>query len=79
MCYRVAAGIAEDDEFIKVAARAGEVALRLGLESEKGVVGDDLRAFGSEVVKECKGMGATLEAVGKVIEACLVGEIIKAK
>jgi hypothetical protein len=32
-----------------------------------------------EVVKECCGMGGTLEAIGQVIEACLSREILKAK
>ncbi|CDO77305.1 hypothetical protein BN946_scf184753.g55 [Trametes cinnabarina] len=34
---------------------------------------------GMEVVKMCRGMGGSLEAVGHVLEACLTAEILKAK
>ena len=36
--------------------------------------------MGEDVIEECRGMGATLEACGKVIEACLTSnEILKSK
>lgn len=38
-----------------------------------------LQELGAQVTKACRGMGGTLEACGKVIEACLSGEILKAK
>jgi hypothetical protein len=40
---------------------------------------EDLKRRAKESVRACKGMGGTLEAVGGVIEACLVEEIIGAK
>ena len=34
---------------------------------------------GLEVVKMCRGMGGSLEAVAQVLEACFTDEILKAK
>lgn len=79
--------------FVRVAARAGEVGLLLGLRalhrhgdrnlSDKGKARetDDaaLDAMAREVVDECKFFPGTLAAVGKVIEAVLSSEIVKAK
>jgi hypothetical protein len=117
-CYGVAAYLAEKDihsggtegsgaEFVRVAARAGEVALRFGIcagGGMKGRRGDDgegdedseeweeeeeeselkaeemvVREMGAEVVKECRGLGGTLESVAEVLEACLSSEVLKAK
>lgn len=37
------------------------------------------KKMGLQIVKVCRGMGGTLEAVGHVIEACLTPEILRAK
>lgn len=93
-CYQLASFLAAETkgaiagEFVRVSARVGEVGLRIGLTrvrgggaEEGGGLDEELRAMGEDVVEECKGMGSTLEACGKVIEACLMSqnEIIKSK
>lgn len=82
--------------FVRVAARAGEVGLLLGLRAihrqkrtrngsaEKPSSTPDrndmaLDAMAREVANECKLYPGTLAAVGKVIEATLSSEIVKAK
>jgi len=66
--------------FVRVAAQAGELGLRIGIAREKGAeVDKDTRRWGDEVVKECRMLGGTLEAVGRVLEACLTDEIVAAK
>lgn len=77
-CYRVAASLAHGDGFINIAARAGEVAVQLGLQQQDSEYPDIVRV-GMEVAKECQGMGGTLRAVGKVLESGLTKEILKAK
>jgi hypothetical protein len=79
-CYRIAADLAEQQhvegsDFIRVASRAGEVALRIGLQMDK----QETVQMGEDVVRESKGMGGTLEAIGQVTLACLSDEILKAK
>ncbi|KAH9942974.1 hypothetical protein B0H21DRAFT_749241 [Amylocystis lapponica] len=91
-CYRAAAHLAEPGSFVNIAARAGEVVLKIGLkEGELHNDKDDCRSEeldedededqkdGLLIVKACRGMGGTLEALGQVIEACLTPEILKAK
>jgi hypothetical protein len=78
-CYRVAAQLAEEGSFVCVAARAGEVAIAIGLRAREAELDDETIAKGSEVAKSCRGMGSTLEAIGRIIESCLSKEIIKAK
>ena len=69
-----------------VSARAGEVAMRLGMRrGNDGVAGgtedcpEETDSMAEGVAKACRGMGGTLRAVGQVIEACLSKEILKAK
>ena len=88
-CYRVAAGVAEEGSFVRVAAQAGEICLRIGLTSGQGDwpkgmdVKMDVQPVGREegmlVARACRGMGETLEAIGQIIEACLSPEILKFK
>lgn len=88
-------------EYVRVAARAGEVALMIGearggsssgvakgkgkaieeYREDEGGAGLDAETstLGRAAAAECWGMGGTLEAVGKVIEACLSDEILKSK
>ncbi len=40
---------------------------------------DFVEARGKEVLKACRGMGGTLEAIGQVLEACFTPEILKSK
>lgn len=113
----LAAGNGKGDEavvagrFVSVSARAGEVALRIGLarsrpasvasaspspavvvggggtamdvdldvDGEKEELDPELCKMGREVADECRGMGGTLEAVGRVIEACLSDSILTSK
>jgi hypothetical protein len=68
--------------FVRVAAQAGEVGLRLGMaRAELGgeIVDNKFRKWGSDVASECRALGGTLEAVGRVLEACLAEEIGVAK
>ncbi|KAI0696886.1 hypothetical protein C8T65DRAFT_615130 [Cerioporus squamosus] len=98
-CYRAAAHHSEPGSFVNVAARAGDVALCVGVQRRMATMGDswqqglsltdddwteednveDLEARGAEVIKLCRGMGGTLEAIGQVLEACFTPEILKAK
>lgn len=59
-----------------VTSATGEEAL---IEDELDPDEELVQELGAQVTKVCKGMGGTLEACGKVIEACLSGEILKAK
>ncbi|KAF9476022.1 hypothetical protein BDN70DRAFT_839938 [Pholiota conissans] len=74
-----------EDRWVNVSARAGELWLRVGLageeedEAEFVRVMQVLRKEGKEVVKECQGLGGTIEAVGAVLEACLAEEFLVAK
>ncbi|KAF8308394.1 hypothetical protein DL93DRAFT_1893951 [Clavulina sp. PMI_390] len=79
--------------FVRVAARAGEVGLLLGMRaqrrygeratSDKGKVPemDDgaLDVMAQEVAEECKLFPGALASVGKLIEAVLSSEIVRAK
>ena len=72
--------------FVRVSARAGEVALRIGKvcvdgveEGGEGVLDEEMISMGKEVADECRLMGGTLQAVGEMIKACLNDEIIKSK
>ncbi|PCH34372.1 hypothetical protein WOLCODRAFT_113675 [Wolfiporia cocos MD-104 SS10] len=84
-CYRVAAHRAERGSFVEVAARAGEVALRIGVQQHaNGMSAEDegvVQEYEEElqVAKACQGQGGALEAVGHVVEACVTPEILKAK
>lgn len=81
-----------EDEWVRVAARAGEMWLRIGvvrtrrseiessqLDSELQQELYELRKEGTIVARECAGMGGTLMAVGEVISACLATEYLSAK
>jgi hypothetical protein len=66
--------------FIRVAASAGEIGLHIGLARQKrSPISTNLRRRGMEVAQECRLLKGTLEAVGRVLEACLSDEIILAK
>ncbi len=98
-CYRAAAYHSDTGSLVNIAARAGEVALCVGMRRRKTILddkwlhglseadeewvdeGDDggLEQRGMEVIKMCRGMGGTLEAIGQVLEACFTPEILKAK
>jgi len=69
-------------EFVRVAARAGELALLIGCEGTAGEIKcghDELALLGQEVTSECRKVGGALESVGQVLEACLSKEITKSK
>ncbi|KAF8059472.1 hypothetical protein FPV67DRAFT_1633690 [Lyophyllum atratum] len=87
-CYEVAAYGGERDEWVRVAARAGEVWVRVGLVRARRTHGEErevelemerLRKRGEEVVRECEGLGGTLMAVGELLKACLAEEVLGAK
>ena len=79
--------------FVGVAARAGEVGLLLGLRAqnrrnsannsrkgkERETQDSTLDQMAREVIEKCKVYPGTLAAVGKVLEAVISGEIVKAK
>ncbi|KAL6307835.1 hypothetical protein BKA93DRAFT_727071 [Sparassis latifolia] len=90
-CYRAAAHHAERGSFVEIAARAGEVALQIGLRRGMRTASDELedgdedgdtmleREMGMDVARACRGMGGALEAVGRILEACLTSEILRSK
>ena len=81
-CYQAAAYLAPQGELIWICAKAGEVALRLGLAAKAGQAPDfDLLALGNEIVEECRDgrNGTIVQCIGKLLEACLSREIVKAK
>lgn len=93
-CYRIAAYLAQKSSnsyingdhghalarIIRVAAEAGEVGLRLGLARQKNIpISEELRQRGKEISQECRSLSGTLEAVGRVLDACLTDEIVLAK
>ncbi|KAF9040454.1 hypothetical protein BDZ89DRAFT_347994 [Hymenopellis radicata] len=75
-CYAIAADLASEgqgrDDYVETCARAGMVGLKIGL--GKGDYEESM-----QVVESCKGLGGTLRSVGKIIEACMSSEILKAK
>ena len=71
----MAAHLSADGTFVNVAARAGEISLKIGIGVPVFQIEDDVRA----VVKCCEGMGGTLKAVGFVLQACITEEIMTAK
>lgn len=86
-CYRVAARLAESGTFVQLSAKAGEVILRLGLQAFKENVEHSPLATTETIdpkealklAKACGTMGGTLSAVGRIIEALISPEILKAK
>ena len=74
-----------EDYWVNVSARAGELWLRIGLantiedEIEWAKEIEVLRKEGVTIVKECEGLGGTLQAVGAVLTACLSKEFLVAK
>ncbi len=75
-CYAIAAELASEgegrDDYVEICARVGMVGLKIGL-------GKADYEESMKVVDSCKGMGGTLRSVGKVIEACMSSEILRAK
>ena len=68
--------------FVRVAAQAGEVGLRIGMAREnveRNIIDDKFKKWGRNVAKECRALGGTLEVVGHVLEGCLTEEIVLAK
>ncbi|GLB43801.1 hypothetical protein LshimejAT787_1403130 [Lyophyllum shimeji] len=78
-------GEREKDEWVRAAARAGEVWVRLGMVRRRRDDGDvasemeELRTLAKVVVEECEGLGGTLMAVAEVLRACLGEEFVAAK
>lgn len=72
----------EEDEWIYVSARASGAVLQVGLlraSHPSKAEAERVEENAKEVAKLCKGIGGTLEAVGKVLEACICKEILGAK
>ena len=99
-CYRAAMHHTHSSDFVHVAARAGEVALRVGVLRRRALMGEawreglsevdeewpfgdddqeEVELAGTEVVKMCRKMGGTMEAIAHILEACLSPEILKSK
>lgn len=74
-----------EDPWINVSARAGELWLKIGLAGELVDINERewemeaLRKTSSDVIKECAGLGGTLQAVGEVLAACLAKEFLVTK
>ncbi|KAK0436222.1 hypothetical protein EV421DRAFT_1981243 [Armillaria borealis] len=84
--YRAAAYLAEDgparDDYVRTSARAGKVALRIGVWARGGQHEDSWEAItqdGLSVIDDCQTQGGTLKSIGTLIDACLSSEILKAK
>jgi hypothetical protein len=79
----------EEDFWLNTAARAGELWLRIGLlrqmsstempEEEREMELKQLRKTGESVVKDCRGLGGTLETIAEILDSCLTKELVKAK
>lgn len=84
-CYRAAAYLDETDGgggggFVKVAARAGEAGLTIGLNAGRSGGSRDMGPLDvSDVIKECRAFKGTLESVGRLLEATMSDEIVRAK
>ncbi|KAK0491786.1 hypothetical protein EDD18DRAFT_540287 [Armillaria luteobubalina] len=85
-CYRAAAYLAEDgparDDYVRTAACAGEVALRIGMWAQGGQAKDSWEAItqdGLSVIDDCQTQGGTLKSIGTLIDACLSSEILRSK
>ncbi|KAG8935972.1 hypothetical protein FRC00_010048 [Tulasnella sp. 408] len=78
-CYRSAAYVDRSSEkgFVRLAARVGEVILRIGQGEEENE--EEVQEMTVQVIKECKAHGAQFEAVGRILEAILAREIIEIK
>ena len=74
--------MADKGSFVALSAEAGEIVLRLGhLDMEENAFGGpriDRKAVAS-LLKACRNMGGTLEAITHIIEALLSAEILKSK
>jgi hypothetical protein len=74
-----------EDYWVNVSARAGELWLCIGLastfddETEWAEEMEVLRKEGVKIVKECEGLGGTMQAVGAVLTASLSKEFLVAK
>ena len=86
-CYHVAAQLAESGSFVQLSAKAGELVLRLSLQNAKENV-EKLVPEANDTVdtkealrfaKACRSMGGSLVAIGRIIEALLSPEILRAK
>ena len=77
------------DAFVEIAARLGLVGLEIGLARDgagkqtdpqgNGDLSEELKRNCTQAVAACTGKGSTLNAVGKLLEACVVNEILGAK
>ena len=92
--YTIASALSEPNSFVGVAATLGRIGLLVGLspespahEGREGAMtlslpvntNSEHSALGSRAARLTKGMGATLEAAGKVIQAATSTEILRAK
>lgn len=74
-----------EDYWVNVSARAGGLWLRVGLvsqivdDTQRESEMDILRKEGTDIAKECEGLGGTLQAIGAVLTACLSKEFLVAK
>ncbi|THH20192.1 hypothetical protein EW146_g1131 [Bondarzewia mesenterica] len=68
-CYRVAADLAGEGEFVRVSARAGIILLRIGIRGGQFRLDDgdeedeQLIELGRQAIKECKGMGGDARGI----------------
>ncbi|KAG9009078.1 hypothetical protein FRB90_008573 [Tulasnella sp. 427] len=78
-CYRSAAYLdrSSEDGFVRLAARVGEVVLRIGQGDEESE--EEVQAVTVQVIKECKVYGAQFEPIAGILEAILAREIIEIK
>ncbi|KAG8906104.1 hypothetical protein FRC01_008124 [Tulasnella sp. 417] len=78
-CYRSAAYLDRSPEkgSIRLAARVGEVVLRIGQGEEEDE--EQVQGMTAQVIRECKAYGAQFDAVGRILEAILAREIIEIK
>ncbi|KAL0069513.1 hypothetical protein AAF712_003548 [Marasmius tenuissimus] len=63
----------------KMEADGGEKSKAEGDDDDDDSSWEDVERMGVEVADACKGMGGTMWIVGRIIEACLSDEILKAK
>ena len=79
-CYAVVARMAAEGTYVHASARASHLALRIaageGVRRARDPAWEEEVA---EVVEGCRGMGGTMEAVARVLQASVAKEFVSAK
>lgn len=79
-CYAVVAHLAAEGTYVYASARASHLALRIAMgEGVRRARDPEWEEEVGEVVDGCRGMGGTMEAVARVLQASVAKEIVTVK